>query len=134
MLQPLELEVKELIERAEQAEAQESPETLDLPAGLARREKRGAAWKQARAVIEARARERAQARPPEYDAQPAARQAQREAGKKPRGQEPTPPSEQPDPQAQYNFTDPESGIMKAGNGQHVEQAYNAQAAVDQGRC
>ena len=36
----------------------------------------------------------------------------------------------PDPKAQYNFTDPESRIMKAGNGQNFEQAYNAQAAVD----
>jgi hypothetical protein len=31
---------------------------------------------------------------------------------------------------QYNFTDPESRIMKAGNGKHFEQSYNAQAAVD----
>jgi hypothetical protein len=31
---------------------------------------------------------------------------------------------------QYNFTGPESRIMKAGKGGHFEQAYNAQAAVD----
>ena len=31
---------------------------------------------------------------------------------------------------QYNFTDPESRIMKAGNGNHFEQSYNAQAAVE----
>ena len=31
---------------------------------------------------------------------------------------------------QHNFADPDSRIMKAGNGQHFEQAYNAQAAVD----
>ena len=37
----------------------------------------------------------------------------------------------PDPKAQYNFTDPESRIMKAGDGQHFEQAYNAQAAVNE---
>ena len=73
----------------------------------------------------------AAAQQPEYEAKQAARQAQREAGKKPRGQEPRPPSEEPDPKAQYNFTDPESAIMKAGSGQHFEQAYNAQAAVDQ---
>ena len=29
-----------------------------------------------------------------------------------------------------NFTDPESRIMKAGNGDHFEQAYKAQAAVE----
>lgn len=131
MLQQLELEVKELMERAEQAEAQESKETLDIPAELARRDKRIAALKQARAVIEERAKQWAQAQQPEYEAQQAARQAQREAGKKPRGKDPSPPREQPEAKAQYNFTDPESGIMKAGNGQHFEQAYNAQAAVDQ---
>src|SRR5438477_3865345 len=127
----LELEVKELMERAEQVEAQESQETLDIPAELARREKRVAALKQARAVIEERAKELAAAQQPQYEAKQAARQAQRDAGKKPRGKEPRPPSEEPDPKAQYNFTDPESGIMKAGNGAHFEQAYNAQAAVDQ---
>ena len=131
MLKQLELEVKELMGRAEQAEAKESRETLDLPAELARRDKRVAALKQARKVIEGRAKELAAAQQPEYEAKQAARQAQREAGKKPRGKEPSPPREQPDPKAQYNFTDPESGIMKAGNGQHFEQAYNAQAAVDQ---
>ena len=127
----LELEVKELMARAEPAEAQESKETLAIPTELARREKRVAALQQARQVIEARAKELAAAQQPEYEAKQAARQAQRDAGKKPRGKEPSPPREQPDPKAQYNFTDPQSGIMKAGNGQHFEQAYNAQAAVDQ---
>jgi transposase len=131
MIEQLELEVKELMERAEQADAQESKQTLDIPAELTRRDKRVAALKQARKVIEERAKELAAAKQPEYEAKQAAREAQRDAGKKPRGKQPTPPSEQPDPKAQYNFTDPESGIMKAGNGQHFEQAYNAQAAVDQ---
>jgi len=35
---------------------------------------------------------------------------------------------QPKPKAQYNFTDPESGIMKGADG--FVQAYNAQAVVD----
>src|ERR1039457_308989 len=131
MIAQLELEVKELMERAEQAEAKEAKETLDIPAELARREKRVAALKQARQVIEQRAKEMAAAQQEEYKAKQAKRQAQREAGQKPRGAEPTAPSEAPDPKAQYNFTDPESRIMKAGNGQHFEQSYNAQAAVDE---
>jgi transposase len=131
MIEQLELEVKELMERAEQAEAKEAKETLDIPAELARREKRVEALKQARQVIEQRAKEMAAAQQEEYKAKQAKRQAQREAGQKPRGPEPTPPSETPEPKAQYNFTDPESRIMKAGNGQHFEQAYNAQAAVDE---
>jgi len=131
MIAQLELEVKELVERAQQAEALEAKETLDIPAELARREKRVAALKEARHVIEQRREEMAAAQKEEYQTKQAQRQAQREAGKKPRGPEPTPPSEAPDPKAQYNFTDPESRIMKAGSGQHFEQAYNAQAAVDE---
>ena len=131
MIEQLELEVKELMERAEQAEVKEAKETLDIPAELARREKRVAALRQARQVIEQRVKEMAAAQQEEYQAKQAQRQAQRAAGKKPRGPEPTPPSQAPDPKAQYNFTDPESRIMKAGNGQHFEQAYNAQAAVDE---
>jgi transposase len=131
MIAQLELEVQELMERAEQAQARETQETLDLPAELVRREKRVAALQQARQVIEERAREMAAAQQPEYEAKAVARQQQRDAGKKPHGKDPTPPSPTPDPKAQYNFTDPESRIMKAGSGQHFEQSYNAQAAVDE---
>jgi len=46
------------------------------------------------------------------------------------GNEPKPPSATPEAKDQYNFTDPESRIMKVGNGEHFEQSYNAQAAVD----
>ncbi len=131
MIARLELEVQELITRAHQADPQETQTPgLDLPAELQRREQRVAALQRARQVIKERAREVAAAQQPEYEAKVAARQAQREAGKKPRGPEPEPPSAEPDPKAQYNFTDPESKIMKAGNGSHFEQAYNAQAAVD----
>jgi transposase len=131
MIEQLELEVKELMERAQQAEAQEAQETLDIPAELARRHQRVEALKKARQVIEERAKEMAAAQQEEYKAKAAQRQAQREAGRKPRGPEPRPPSETPDPKAQFNFTDPDSRIMKAGSGEHFEQAYNAQAAVDE---
>src|SRR6202008_1967075 len=49
--------------------------------------------------------------------------------KKP-GKPAAPPSDQPDPKSQRNFTDPESRIMKSKDG--FVQAYNAQAAVDAG--
>lgn len=131
MIAQLELEVAQLIERAQQAQALETQETLDLPAELVRREKRVAALQAARQVIEERAREMAAAQQPQYEAKVAARKQQRAEGKKPRGKDPTPPDPTPDPKAQFNFTDPESRIMKAGSGQHFEQAYNAQAAVDE---
>ena len=122
MIEQLELEVKELLERAEQADAKEAPTGLDVPAELVRREQRLAALRQARQVIEQRAQEMA---------------AAKQAKAKPEQEgEPKPPAaksseEKPEPKAQYNFTDPESRIMKAGSGQLFEQAYNAQAAVDQ---
>ena len=130
MIAQLELEVKELTERAQQAETQEGKDGLDIPAEITRREDRKAALQQAREVIEARARELAAAQAPAYEAKAARCQAQRDAGKKPRGPEPQAPSATPDPKAQYNFSDPQSRIMKAGSGAHFEQSYNAQAAVD----
>ena len=131
MIAQLELEVQELMSRAQQAENQETKEALDIPAELTRRETRKTALQQARAVIEARAKEMAAAQQADYEAKQVKRQAQRDAGKKPRGRGPKPPSGTPAPQAQYNFTDPQSGIMKAGSAQHFEQSYNAQAAVDE---
>lgn len=130
LMAQLELEVSQLLERVQQAEAQERREVLDIPAELKRRESRKAALQKARQVIEERAKEIAAAQQADYQAKVAARQQERAEGKKPRGKEPQPPSTEPDPKAQYNFTDPQSRIMKAGSGQHFEQAYNAQAAVD----
>ena len=121
----------ELTTRAETADVKEAKEPLDIPAELARREKRIESLKQARQIIEEQAKEMAAAQQVEHQAKVAERQAKRDAGKKPRGPEPQAPSEEPEAKAQYNFTDPESRIMKAGNGKHFEQAYNAQAAVDE---
>src|SRR5258708_12196216 len=56
-------------------------------------------------------------------------QRQAEGRKKP-GKPAAPPSDEPDPKSQRNFTDPESRIMKSKDG--FVQAYNAQAAVDAG--
>src|SRR5260370_4119975 len=54
-------------------------------------------------------------------------QRQAEGRKKP-GKPAAPPSDEPNPKSQRNFTDPESRIMKSKDG--FVQAYNAQAAVD----
>ena len=66
----------------------------------------------------------------EYKTKLEERAAQKDPGKKPRGLEPKEPSLQPKPRDQYNFTDPESRIMKAGSGRHFAQSHNAQAAVE----
>jgi transposase len=129
-IQQLELEVKDLLAKAEQADSQPLEEGLTIPKEVQRRQERKAKLAAARAEIEARAKVRAAAEMAEYQAKLAERAAQKESGRKPRGPDPKTPSPEPKPSDQYNFTDPESRIMKAGNGQHFEQCYNAQAAVE----
>jgi transposase len=129
-MQQLDGEVKELLAKAEQADSTPLAEGLTIPQEIQRRQERKAKLAAARAEIEARAQARAAAELAEYQAKLAARTAQKEPGEKPRGPAPTAPSESPKPSDQYNFTDPESRIMKAGTGPHFEQCYNAQAAVE----
>jgi hypothetical protein len=103
---------------------------LSIPDEMVRREDRIKSLEHAREVIEARYEEERKREQAEYEKKTAKREEMRKTGKKPRGKEPLPPSEKPPGTKQYNFTDPESRIMKAGNGNHFEQAFNAQAAVD----
>ena len=64
-------------------------------------------------MIEARAKERAAAEQAEYEAKLAQRaERERTTGRRPGGRPPTPPVPGPRDGDQYNFTDPESRIMK----------------------
>jgi transposase len=106
----LKAEVKRLLEQAEAADAEEDARygkdrTGDeLPAELERRETRLKKIKEAKRAVEERARQKAMAE-----------------GKDPKQAEPK-------DKDQYNFTDPQSRIMKGADG--FVQAYNAQAAVE----
>ena len=103
-------EVRHLLTQAEATDAQEDAthgarsRGDDVPAELRRRETRLARIREAKRVLEERAK-----------AQAAADQKPVEQAK-------------PEDKAQYNFTDPESRIMKGPDG--FVQAYNAQIAVD----
>ena len=130
LIAQLELEVQQLLTKAEQADATPLQDGLTIPNEIARRQERKAALAQARAEIEARAHARYTAQLAEHEQKLAARAAKQERGEKVGGQPPPAPTPTPAPGDQYNFTDPESRIMKAGNGQHFEQSYNAQAAVE----
>jgi len=130
MMAQLELEVQQLLAKAEQADATPLQDGLSIPAEITRRQERKAALAQARVEIEARAHARYAGQLAEHEAKLAARAAKAERGEKLRGQPPQAPTPTPKPGEQYNFTDPASRIMKAGNGQHFEQTYNAQAAVE----
>jgi transposase len=129
-MRELDLEIAELVKKAEDADSTPLEEGLSIPKEIQRRQERKAQLARARAEMEARAFARAQAEKAEYEAKVAKREAARKEGKKPRGREPRPPSDTPVPKDQYNFTDPPSRIMKAGSGSHFEQSYNAQAAVE----
>jgi Transposase DDE domain len=54
-----------------------------------------------------------------------------ESGRKPGGRPPQPPQPGPREKDQYNFTDPESRIMKNSTDDGFDQHYNAQVGVDQ---
>jgi transposase len=129
-MQELELEIAELLKKAEDADSAPLEEGLTIPDEIQRRQERKALLAKARAEMEARAFARAQAEQTEYEAKIAKREEVRKEGKKPRGRDPKPPSDTPGPKDQYNFTDPESRIMKSGSGNYFEQSYNAQAAVE----
>lgn len=128
----LEREVSALLQKAEDADSTPLQDGLTIPGEIARRRERLEKLKAARAVIEVRARERAAAERPADEAKQAERDAKQRQGEKLRGRTPQPPRETPPPKDQFNFTDAESRIMKCGNGEHFEQAYNAQASVETG--
>src|SRR6476469_6937900 len=128
----LQAEVAELMAKAEAADQADVPDGMSIPEELARREQRLAEIARAKAIIEARAKERHGREQAEYDATMAAREAKAAAtGKKPGGRPPTPPVAEPGPTDQVNLTDEESRIMPVPGG-GFEQCYNAQAAVAAG--
>lgn len=134
-LQELEIqlrrEVEELVARAEQSE--EMPEGLVISEEIARRETQLARLAGAKEVLQVRAAERTSAEQAEY-AEKLAQRAERErrTGRKPGGRPPKPPVPGPREKDQYNFTDPDSRIMKNPMNAGFEQDYNVQIAVDQG--
>lgn len=130
--QQLRSEVAELLALGEQADQTVRPEGLDVANEVALRQQRLGNLAQAKQVLEARAAERYAAEQAAYEAKLQVRQAKaQESGHKPRGRAPQPPTPGPRPEDQYNFTDPDSRIMKNSTDQGFDQAYNAQAVVDQ---
>src|SRR2546425_4989071 len=136
----LKAEVEELLKRAEATDAAEDEQEKQgqpdkLPEELARRESRLKKIQQAKAELEAEARQKAEQEKAAAEAKIAARREQEEqTGKKMGGRPPQVPDPEqavPDAKAQRNFTDADSRIMPDGahKGSFV-QAYNAQIVVD----
>jgi transposase len=127
-LRELDLEIAELMTKAEQADATPLHDGLTIPDEIQRRQERKAKLARAKAEIEARAHARFVAEQAEHAEKLARREALRSEGKTPRGRPPEPPSATPGEKDQVNFTDEESRIMKTKDG--FQQAYNAQAGVE----
>ena len=128
----LRVEVEELMALGEKADQEDLPEGLDVGFEIALRQERLLNLAQAKAVLEARAQERYEAEKAEYEAKMREREEKaKQTGRKPRGKTPKPPTAGPRERDQYNFTDPESRIMKNGANKGYDQHYNAQIAVEQ---
>jgi transposase len=128
----LKAEVAALMAKAEAADQADLPDGFSIPEELARREERLGKLAEARAKIEARAKERHAREQAEHEAKLAARKAkEKRTGKKPGGRPPSPPASGPSPTDQINLTDEASRIMPVAGGS-FEQCYNAQAVVAAG--
>ncbi len=125
-------EVEELLALGQQTDETELPEGLEIDTEVAFRQERLVNLAEAKRVLEARAAERDQAELAEYQAKLRAREEKaQETGRKPRGPEPKPPKPGARDKDQYNFTDPDSRIMKNSTNGGFDQHYNVQVAVDQ---
>jgi len=125
-------EVAELLALSEEEAGDGLPDGLDIATELAFRHERLSNLATAKAALELRAEERYQAEKAAYEARLREREEKaKRSGHKPRGPKPKPPEPGPRDKDQYNFTDPESRIMKNSNNSGFDQHYNAQVAVDQ---
>ena len=130
----LQAEVEALFALSQQPDPPQWPDGLDIATEIAFRQKRRVNLNQAKQVLEARAEARYQAELAEYEAKllERAEKAQR-SGRKPGGRPPQPPNAGVGDKEQYNFTDPDSAIMKNSNNAGFDQHYNVQVAVEQRR-
>lgn len=129
----LRAEVAELFALAAQADRGAVPDGMVVAEELARRQERLARLAEAKAVLETRATERDAAEQAAYQAKRREREAKAQrTGRPPRGQPPQPPTPGPRPKDQYNFTDPDSRIMKNSTNAGFDQDYNGQVAVEHG--
>jgi transposase len=122
-------EIEELIALGDQ---EGLPEGMDLGFEITLREERLLNLEQAKAVLEARAEERHEVEKAEHKAKLQEREEKaKRTGRRPGGRPPQPPKAGPRDKDQYNFTDPDSRIMKNSNNKGFDQHYNVQLAVEQ---
>ncbi len=127
----LEQEVIELFDLAAQADGQSIPEGMIVTDEIERRQEKIEELVKAIKVIEERAEVRYQAELAEHEANMERREAKEDAtGRKTPGCKPKPPVPGARDKDQYNFTDPDSRIMKNPTNGGFDQHYNTQVGVD----
>jgi len=127
----LRAEVDRWLKAAEAADAQEderhgASRGDEMPVWVADKQKRLAKIREAKQALEAEAEAVAVAK---AEAERVAEEKRKVENRKRSGPRPRAPSNEPDPKAQRNFTDPDSRVLLTKDG--FIQGYNAQAAVDQ---
>ncbi len=126
----LQAEVDELFALSQQTDPAELPDGLDIAPEIAFRRGQLINLSQAKAMLAARAEERYQAELAEYEAKMGQReQKAKKTGRKPKGPAPKAPTPGVRDKDQYNFTDPQSRLMKNSNNCGFDQNYNPQLAV-----
>ena len=120
------VEIEGLLDRAEQADADDAPEPQGLPEELSRRETLKAKLDKACAELERRAKSRADSERAECERKVEA-QERREG---PRKGTIKAPAEEPRDEERINLTDADSSPMRRSRRHECRQACNAQAAVD----
>lgn len=127
----LQAEVNELFALAESADGGPLPDEMNISDEIERRKRQLERLAKAKKVLEARAQARYEAEKAEYDAKMQAREEKAaKKGRKPPGPPPKPPILGPCDKDQYNFTDPESRIMKNATNSGFDQHYNVQVVVE----
>ncbi len=124
----LETDIKELLEKAADADKREDVSEESLPKEIGRREKLREKLLDAQRKIEERENKRYEKEKAEYDR----KVKERSLKSSPRGRKPKAPSPKVRPKIQQNLTDGESRLMRKNRISGVEQSYNSQAAVDVG--
>ena len=114
-------EIKDLLDRAERADAEERLDSEGLPEGLRRREKLKAKLDRACAEMDRRARSQAAKERMAYERKVAARDKREGRAK---GAKIKPPSQEPRPEEQINLTDSDSALMRKNKRSEWRQAHD----------
>jgi transposase/IS5 family transposase len=127
----LKAEVDELLKMAENADQIQLPDNFSLQDELDRRTDKIEKLNKAVEVIKRRHKTKREGEQQEYEEKLRERELKAQStGRNPRGRPPAPPSDQPEPKSQYNYTDPDSRVMPDKRKGFV-QGYNAQVTVDE---